>query len=100
MFAINAQQEAGAPAALRTMLAPAASVAAAVLTHAQQRKPPTRLPLSGAPRGSLTLCSSIGVCRSVGLDRTPKRQALVGRMACCISFPLLHGCFLACLCFA
>lgn len=47
VFAINAQQEAGAPAALRTMLAPAASVAAAVLTHAQQRKPPTRLPLSG-----------------------------------------------------
>jgi hypothetical protein len=47
VFAIDAQQEPGAPAALRSMLAPAASVAAAVLTHTQQQKLPPRLALSG-----------------------------------------------------
>ena len=48
VFALDAQQEAGAPAALRSMLAPAASVAAAVIGHAQQQKPARRLELSGA----------------------------------------------------
>ncbi|KAI7840530.1 hypothetical protein COHA_005686, partial [Chlorella ohadii] len=46
-FAIDAQQEAGAPAALRAMLGPAASVAAAVVQHAAGQKPPPRLSLSG-----------------------------------------------------
>lgn len=46
-FAIDAQQEAGAPAALRAMLGPAASVAAAVVQHASSQKPPPRLSLSG-----------------------------------------------------
>lgn len=46
-FAIDAQQEAGAPAALRAMLGPAASVAAAVVQHASGQKPPPRLSLSG-----------------------------------------------------
>ena len=50
VFAINAQQEPGAPAALRSMLAPAASVAAAVVSHAHTQKPPARLALSGAHR--------------------------------------------------
>jgi hypothetical protein len=48
VFAINAQQEAGAPPALRAMLAPAASLAAAVVAHASTQKPPARLALSGA----------------------------------------------------
>ena len=51
VFAIDAQQEPGAPAALRSMLAPAASVAAAVLAHAQQQKP-ARVVLSGAHRAA------------------------------------------------
>jgi hypothetical protein len=47
VFAIDAQQEPGAPAALRAMLAPAASVAAAILAHAQAEKAPPRLALAG-----------------------------------------------------
>lgn len=47
VFAIDAQQEPGAPAALRSMLAPAASVAAAILGTAQLQKGPARLALSG-----------------------------------------------------
>lgn len=47
VFALDAQQEAGAPAALRAMLAPAASCAAAVLQAAAAAKPPPRLALSG-----------------------------------------------------
>lgn len=47
IFAMDAQQEAGAPAALRAMLAPAAAVAAAVLQHAAGQKGPPRLALTG-----------------------------------------------------
>lgn len=54
-YAIRAQQDVGAPAELRTMLAPAASVAAAVLTHAQQQKPPMRLALTGLMSALSTL---------------------------------------------
>jgi hypothetical protein len=56
VFALDAQQEAGAPAALRSMLAPAASVAAAVIGHAQQQKPARRLELSGATPPSACRC--------------------------------------------